>query len=110
MAKNKKYDDGLTIEDPIISDQEIYEDAKKEERVSPSAEMEAMAPKTKMGTIVNSVVVKIRKEPNLKSDILEILQKGDKIRIRKKLDNGFYEVSTSAHSIAFILSDFIEED
>lgn len=93
-----------------MSNKNKYGKKMLEERVLPSTETEVMVSETKTGTVVNSVVVKVRKAPNLDADILEVLRKGDKVRIHKKLDNGFYKISTSVHSLAFILSDFIEED
>lgn len=110
MAKNRKYD--RTGAEEFNSSEQINYDteSKKEKKVLPSTETEAMVPETKTGTIVNSVVVKVRKAPNLESDVLEVLRKGDKVRIHKKLDNGFYKISTSVNGSAFILSDFIKED
>lgn len=79
------------------------------EEVKSLTEKETTGPETKNGIIVNSVFVKVRKEPNFESDVLEILPKGDKIRIIDSLDN-FYKVETPSKKIAYICSDFVEEE
>lgn len=120
MGKNKYCDEAMVDEivDSIMEkeievnpkSEEIPHEVKKETKAKPSAETEVMDRETKTGTIKNAVFVNVRKEPDPKADVLEILRKGDKVRIHEKLNNGFHKVSTSTSSIAYIHSDFIEED
>lgn len=44
-------------------------------------ELETTGPKTKNGIVENSLFVKVRKEPNYESDVLEILREGYKVII-----------------------------
>lgn len=74
------------------------------------AEVETMVSETiKNGTIVGALNVNVRKGPSLESEVLEVLRKGDKVRILDK-DNNFYKVSTSVNPVAYIAFDFIKEE
>lgn len=64
---------------------------------------------TKNGKIVNAIHVNVRTKPNLESDVLEILRKGDKVTILE-MGESFCKVSTSKNKIAYISSKFIEEE
>lgn len=80
-----------------------------ETKAKSPAEVEINGPETTNGTVINSIYVKVRKEPNYESEVLELLRKGDKVRILGR--NGeFYIVSTNTISVAYISSDFIKED
>ncbi len=73
------------------------------------AEVESNGPETKNGIITNSLFVNVRKEPNIESDSVEVLRRGDKVKLIKKVA-GFYEVNTSVNKHVYISSDFIEEE
>lgn len=83
-------------------------EVKKTRRESP-AELETTGPETTNGTIINSLHVKVRKEPRYDADVLEVLRKGDKVIIHGK-SGYFYQVSTNSNEIAYISSDFIKEE
>lgn len=97
MAK-RKYDDYL-MENPMD-----FEETEKS-----SAEVKTTGPETINGVIVNSLFVKVRKEPNFESETVETLNKGMKVKILEK-GKDFWKVSTSLNDVAYIASDFIEED
>lgn len=77
------------------------------------AEMETTGPETIngiiTGTIINSVHVRARREPNIESDVIELLRKGDHVKILGNVA-GFYKVETFTNNIAYILSDFVKEE
>lgn len=77
------------------------------------AEMETTGPETingiVTGTIINSIHVRARREPNIESDVIELLRKGDHVKILGNVA-GFYKVETFANNIAYILSDFVKEE
>lgn len=81
----------------------------EKEETSP-AEVETPVPKTVInGKIVNTLHVNVRREPTSDSDVLEILRKGDRVKVLEKGEE-FWKVSTSVHRIAYISSNFIEEE
>ena len=61
------------------------------------------------GEIVNTLHVKVRREPSFESEVLEVLRKGDKVKVLEK-GNDFWKVSTSVNKIAYISSEFIKEE
>lgn len=61
------------------------------------------------GEIVNTLHVKVRRDPNFESEVLEVLRKGDKVKILEK-GTDFWKVSTSVNKIAYISSEFIKEE
>lgn len=74
------------------------------------AEMETPVPPTvRNGEIVNTLQVRVRKEPSFESEVVEVLRKGDKVKILKR-EGDFWKVSTSMNKIAYISSEFIKED
>lgn len=87
---------------------EIVKESEENTETFP-AEVETAGPETKNGTVVNSLHVKVRKEPSLESDTLEILRKGDSVTILGKLGD-FYKVSTSINKVAYVFSNFIKEE
>lgn len=95
-------------------EQDFYKDSKYEKNTEESpTEVETNGPETINGIVVNSLFVKIRKEPNLKSDVLQIIMRGDKIEVFDELINGFYKIFSidgiQVLGDAFILSNFIEK-
>lgn len=83
----------------------------REKRTAKSpADVETMVPQTiTNGTIDGALNVNVRKEPSMKSDVIEVLRKGDKVRLLAK-SGDFYKVSTSVNPVAYISSDFIKEE
>lgn len=79
-----------------------------EETEKSPAQVETRGPETINGTIVNSLLVNVRKEPSLESEVLEIVKKGDKVTILDKVKD-FYKVETKSKIIAYISSNFVEE-
>lgn len=74
------------------------------------AEVETMVSETiKNGIIVGALNVNVRKGPSLESEVLEVLRKGDKVKILDK-DDKFYKISTSVNPVAYISFDFIKEE
>lgn len=67
-------------------------------------------PETKNGIITNSLLVRVRKEPSHDSDIIEILQKGDKVIILGEDKNSFLKVSTKLNKLAYIFSYYVQEE
>lgn len=109
MGKNKRYET-MTTEESIDSEQEFYRDEEKEKS---RAEVETKKSENKTGIVDNSIVVKVRRFPDLRSEIVGILPKGSNVVIHKKLtnlNNDFYQISTSSIKRGFILSSFIKED
>lgn len=73
------------------------------------AEVESNGPETKNGIVVNTIFVKVRERPNYESNVLEILNCGDKVHIIDQIGD-FYKVSTKKNNIAYISSHFIKEE
>lgn len=79
---------------------------------SPAKEETAVPPTVRNGVIVtpnNILYVKVRKKPSFDSEPIEVLRKGDKVKLLKKETN-FWKVSTSTNKIAYISSEFIKEE
>lgn len=72
------------------------------------AQVETTGPETKYGIITNAALVNVRKRPNLESEVLEVLPRGEKVKVLGK-SGGFHKVSTGQNKIAYISSNFIEE-
>lgn len=78
--------------------------------VKSPAEMETTVPPTVInGKVVNALNVNVRRGPSLDSEVLEVLTKGDKVKVLEKRKY-FWKVSTSANKIAYISSAFVEEE
>lgn len=109
MAKkySKTVEVDLETMEHEITEENVEEDHTVTEE-SP-AEMETTGPETINGIIINSVHVRARREPNIESDVIELLRKGDHVKILGNVD-GFYKVETFANNIAYILSDFVKEE
>lgn len=88
-----------------LIDESITEDTTE---CSP-AEVEKHGPETKNGIITNCYHVKVRRDADYKSDVLETLSRGDKVVILGKSGN-FYKVSTRLNDVAYISLDFIKEE
>lgn len=73
------------------------------------AEVETNGPETKNGKIINSLFVKARKKPSFESDVLEILRKGDPVKIIDRVGD-FYKVSTILNELAYVSSEFVMEE
>lgn len=72
-------------------------------------ETTTVPPTVTNGEIVNTLHVKVRREPSFESEVLEVLRKGDKVKVLEK-GNDFWKVSTSVNNIAYISSEFIKEE
>lgn len=101
MARGKRMPYEEIMNESIKEDKNITEKS--------PAKMETTGPETKNGTVVNSLYVNVRKEPSYESDVLEILRKGDKVIVLGK-SGEFCKVSTNINKIAYISSEFIEEE
>lgn len=99
--KEKFYDNPIT--------ENVKEEVNKALADQSPAEMETRGPETINGTVINSLFVKVRREPNFESDVIEVLRKGDRVIILGK-DGEFHKVSTSVNKIAYISSEFIREE
>lgn len=73
------------------------------------SEIGANGPETRNGKVVNSLFVKVRKEPSFDSEVIKVLGKGDKVNIIDIVGD-FYKISIDEDSVAYIASDFIEEE
>lgn len=73
------------------------------------SEIGANGPETRNGTVVNSLFVKVRKEPSFESDVIKVLNKGDKVNIVGVVGN-FYKISIDKDDVAYVSSNFIEEE
>lgn len=73
------------------------------------AEVETHGPETKNGTVINSLHVNVRTKPSLDSDVVEVLRKGDVVTIIGRKGD-FYKITNEAGRIAYISSDFIQEE
>lgn len=99
--KEKFYDELIT--------ETIKSEVTKEIKEVSSAKVKTNGPETINGTVVNCLSVNVRKWPSFESNVIEILTKGDKVKILGK-EKGFYKVSTKNTKVAYISSDFIKED
>lgn len=72
------------------------------------AEVEKMVRIPKNGTVINSLNVKVRKEPSYEADVVEVLRKGDKVVILGVFED-FYKISTSVNRNVYISSNYIKE-
>lgn len=108
MAR-KKYTNNTT-EAIIDAELELNREFDEEEitEMSP-AEVETTGPETTNGTIINSLFVKVRREPSFESEVIEVLRKGDTVVVLGK-EGDFYKVATSVNKTAYISSEFIKEE
>ena len=90
---------------------EINDELKETNTEKIPAEEEQTGPETIKGTgiIVNSLFVKVRREPSTDADTVEVLRKGDKVASIGKAEE-FYKVRTSTNRNAYILSEFVKEE
>lgn len=65
--------------------------------------------KTRTGIVVEAAYVNVRKEPDVKSDVLEVFRKGDRAVILGEV-GGFYKIKTSVNPTAYISSMFFHEE
>lgn len=63
----------------------------------------------KRGTVVNAPFVKILKEPVGESEIIAVGKEGDRLSIKKKLNN-YYMVEVDGYPGGYILTKYLEED
>ena len=91
-------------------DEVIFDETKKISTESSPAKVETAVPQTvKNGIIINALLVNVRERPSFESRVLEVLKKGDKVKILKKgID--FWKVSTKNHSVAYISSKYVTEE
>lgn len=73
-----------------------------------SAEVETIGPETKNGIISNAISVRVRKEPNLESDIIDVLSGGSKVTIISEI-NDFYKVLFDNKKEGYVYSELIKE-
>lgn len=86
----------------------VEPEVEKELTEESPAQVETTGPETKYGTITNAALVNVRKKPSLGSEVLEVLARGEKVKVLGK-SGGFYKVSTRLNRTAYISSNFIEE-
>lgn len=98
------------IRTKTIRDMEAQEEIGFEEQTEKSpAEVETNGPETANGVIVNAFVVNARKEPSFESEVVETMVRGEKVTILGKKGR-FYKVRTERHDVAYIVSEFVEEE
>ena len=107
MAR-KKYTNNTT-EAIIDAEMELNREFEEEITETSPAEVETHGPETINGTVINSLFVKVRREPSFESEVIEVLRKGDRVIILGK-DREFHKVSTSVNKTAYISSEFIKEE
>lgn len=91
----------------LMEESNIFEEVTEQ---SP-AEVETTGPETKNGIITGAMYVNVRREPCLDDDnVLEILREGDKVKFVDMKIDGFYKVTTSTHSVAYISASFVKEE
>lgn len=95
--------------DDFISDDLTKKEIAKTIEKSPTEVETPVPPTVTNGVIANALYVKVRKEPDFESDVLEVLPKGDKVTILEK-GKDFWKVSTSINKIAYISSQFVKEE
>lgn len=108
MARTRRYSNNTTealIDAEMELNREFDEDEKNTE-YSP-AEVEKNGPETKNG--ITTKLVNLRKEPSFESDVVEVLSKGERVKINGKA-KGFYKVETRLNHTAYVSSDFIKEE
>lgn len=101
IRKEKFYDSSMI--------DEMKEEVRKTITESSPAEVESNGPETKNGIVVNSLFVNVRREPSMKSDVVNVLRRGDSVQILDKTD-GFYKINVGLIGIGYISSDFIREE
>lgn len=102
VRKEKFYDESIT---------EVRRDGVEKEITEESpAEVETNGPGTINGTIVNTVHVKVRKDPNFDSELIDVWPRGRNVTIVGKEKNGFYEVLVDDDTRGYIASKFIKEE
>ena len=72
--------------------------------------MERNGPETINGIVITSpnLKVKVTKEPDFVSEVIEVLRDGDKVTILDKV-YGHYKISTSVNKVAYIPKIFVKE-
>lgn len=74
-----------------------------------SAEVKTNGPQTKNGIVVNTGCLNVRRSPRGGNNIVEVLDRGDKVQILG--ENGpYYKVSTSANNNVFVSKKYIREE
>ncbi len=86
---------------------EFYEESRSKKVKIPTDE-ESNGPETINGMIVNSLFVKVRKEPSFESEVVGLVQRNDMVTITGRND-GFYKIITSDKINGYIFSGFVEE-
>lgn len=110
MAR-RKYENNTT-EALIDAEMELTKEFEQEETAEMSpAEVETttVPPTVRNGEIINALHVKVRRDPSFESEVLEILRKGDKVKILEK-GVGFWKIKTSTNPIAYIAAEYIKEE
>ena len=78
------------------------------EMVNTPTTKEVMEPQTKNGVICNSEFVRVRKEASGTSEVLGILNCGDKVKIIG-VDKGFKKIQFNRNGIGYISSNYCKE-
>lgn len=114
MKKNN-YDESYLNEEEMITTNNPNEDVleetpsiKDDKKIieKSSTEVKTNGPETMNGIIVNSLHVKLRKEPNRDSEVIGVIDSGEKVVVLSKRGE-FYEISTSGIPLAYVLEDYV---
>lgn len=105
MARKYKYGEESIVDTGYTSGFDLKEISEE----SP-AEVETNGPETINGTIVNAIHVKVRKDPNFDSELIDVWPRGRNVTIVGKEKNGFYEVLVDDDTRGYIASKFIKEE
>lgn len=84
-----------------------------EEPAEISTETESNGAHTVTATVDNTFLVKVREEPNTESEVLEVLNRGERVTLLDHInltDSEFYKVSTKKGNIGYIMRKYIKED
>jgi len=77
----------------------------------PPMEKEATEPKLKNGIVCGSKFVRVRSDPSLNSEVLEVLEEGMPISILSMTrDCEFYRILLPDGTIGYMKSEFVKEE
>lgn len=110
MTRKNKYGYGTT--ESIIDSEHEYD-----EEIDEFPVQEQNGPETRYGIVINTQYVNLRKEPSYTAEVLDILAKGDRVKILEHLkERGFYRISVRNLSATkdlddvYISSKFLKEE
>lgn len=80
-----------------------------EEDETPAIE-ETREPVTRTGVLIGAPLVRIRSRPvAVKSEVIGVLQRGDKVTILDNAENNFYKIQIEKDNVGYVSRSFCEE-